>query len=197
MYLDLRGCVLDLTEIVKRKFNASCSDIFVESRKLRCARDWNNPRLLGKQPGERDLSRCRILSFCDLAKQSNQGLIRFTSLRRKARERVAEVRAVKRRARIDLAGEESLSTVVSALQSNIATVVAKTRESATRSGWRRQLFSNIRLPRISTPPSSPMTSSPAGSSYHPLDSGTVPASTRALTLCPVRSRPCGRCRTNR
>jgi hypothetical protein len=47
---------------------------------------WNNPRLLGKQPSERDLSRRRLLRFCDLAKQINQGLIRLPSPRRKARE---------------------------------------------------------------------------------------------------------------
>src|SRR5439155_20888353 len=64
---------------------------------LRGARDWNNPRLLCKQPRERDLSRCRLLAFCDLAEQIDQCLIRFSRLRRKARKRVAKVRTIERR----------------------------------------------------------------------------------------------------
>src|SRR5262249_45394473 len=72
------------------------------------ARDWNNPRLLGKKPGERYLSGCRSLPFCGLAKQVNQSLIRFPSLRRKAREDVAEVGAVERSVFVDLAREEAL-----------------------------------------------------------------------------------------
>ena len=76
---------------------------------LRGARDRNDPRLLGKQPGERDLSRCRLLPFCDLAKQINQGLIRFPSLRRKARDDVAEVGTVERRVFVDLSREEAFA----------------------------------------------------------------------------------------
>ncbi len=70
--------------------------------------DRSRPRLLGKQPGERYLSRCRLLPFCDLAKQINQGLIRLPSLRRKARENVAEVGTVERRVFVDLSREEAL-----------------------------------------------------------------------------------------
>src|SRR5215470_687180 len=73
------------------------------------ARDWNNPRLLGKKPGERYLSGCRSLPLCGLAKQFNQGLIRFPSLRRKAREDVAEVGAVERGVFVDLSREEALA----------------------------------------------------------------------------------------
>ena len=75
---------------------------------LRGARDWNNPRLLGKQPRERDLSRRRLLPSADLAEQINQGLIRFPRLRRKARESVAEVGAVERRILVDFSREETL-----------------------------------------------------------------------------------------
>src|SRR5262245_14834630 len=70
--------------------------------------DWNHPRLLGKKPGERYLSGCRHLPFRDLAKQINQGLIRFPSLRRKAREDVAEVGAVERSGFVYLSREEAL-----------------------------------------------------------------------------------------
>src|SRR5271157_5634772 len=76
---------------------------------LRGAWDRNSPRLLRKQPGERDLSRCRLLPFCDAAEQVNQGLIRFESLRCEARESAAEVGAVESRVFVDLAREEALS----------------------------------------------------------------------------------------
>ena len=75
---------------------------------LRSAWDRNNPRLLGKQPSERDLGRCRLLTFCDAAEQVNQGLIRLESLRREARQGAAEVGAVEGRFFIDLAREEAL-----------------------------------------------------------------------------------------
>ncbi len=52
---------------------------------LRGAWDWYNPRLLGQQPRERDLSRCRLLSFPDAGEQINEGLIRLESLRRETR----------------------------------------------------------------------------------------------------------------
>src|SRR5208337_4688904 len=69
---------------------------------------WNDPRLPGKQPGERDLSRGRLLSFPDLAKQIDQRQICFASLWRKARERAAEVRFIKRRGFVHLSREEAL-----------------------------------------------------------------------------------------
>ena len=99
----------DLTEIVGRKFDCSRSDVLLQAMQLRGARDRNDPRLLGQQPGERDLSRCRLLPFCDLAKQIDQGLIRFPSLRRKARDDVAEVGTVERRVFVDLSREEALA----------------------------------------------------------------------------------------
>src|SRR5438105_3314471 len=74
---------------------------------LRGAWDRNNPRLLRKQPGERDLSRCRLLPFCGAAEQINQRLIRLESLGREARESAAEVRAVESRVFVDLAREEA------------------------------------------------------------------------------------------
>src|SRR5271157_1372005 len=75
---------------------------------LRGAWDRNNPRLLGQQPRERDLSWCRLLPFCDLVKQIDYGLIRFPSLRRKARQRAAEIGAVEFRVFVDLARQEAL-----------------------------------------------------------------------------------------
>src|SRR2546427_2152762 len=50
----------------------------------------------------------RLLPFPDLAKQINQGLIRFASFRRKARNDIAEVGTIERRVFIDLSSEEAL-----------------------------------------------------------------------------------------
>ena len=74
---------------------------------FRGAGNRNDPRLLGEQPGERDLSRCRFLPFRDRCQQIDQRLIRFPSLRRKARDDVAEIGAVERRVLVDLAREEA------------------------------------------------------------------------------------------
>src|SRR4029077_3604588 len=77
--------------------------------KLRCPWDRNNPRLLGEQPCEGYLSRCCLLSLCDLAQQINQPLIRFSSFWSKARDDVAEIGAIEFRIFVDLAGEEALT----------------------------------------------------------------------------------------
>ena len=78
-------------EIVGREFDRDCSDVLVQTMQLRGAGDRNNPRLLGQQPGQRDLSGRRLLSLCDAAEQIDQGLIRLERLRREARQRAAEV----------------------------------------------------------------------------------------------------------
>ncbi len=109
LHRDLRRRVVDLAEIVGRKFDGSGSDVLFETMQLRCTRDRHNPRLLRKQPGKRDLSRCRLLSFCNLAKQINQGLIRFPSLWGKARDDVAKVGALELCILVDLSSEEALA----------------------------------------------------------------------------------------
>ena len=86
MHLDFCGGAFDLAQIVGCQFDIHRPDIFVQAIELRRARDGHDPRLLGQQPGERDLGRGRPLLFCDLAQQIDQGLIRFAILRRKARE---------------------------------------------------------------------------------------------------------------
>ena len=53
--------------------------------RLRRARDRNDPRLLGQQPGERDLRGSRFLLRCDLADHIDQGLVCLAGLGRKAR----------------------------------------------------------------------------------------------------------------
>lgn len=58
---------------------------------LRGAWNGNNPGLLSQQPGDRNLSLCRILPFGDAAEQIDQRLVRLPRLGREARDGVAEV----------------------------------------------------------------------------------------------------------
>src|SRR5437762_4734395 len=74
---------------------------------FRGAWDGNDPRLLREQPCERNLSRCRLLPFCDVANQIDQGLIRFARLRREARESVAEIGTVECSVFVDLSCEKA------------------------------------------------------------------------------------------
>src|SRR5439155_9781446 len=52
---------------------------------------------------------CRLLPFCDRFEQINESLIRCSSLRRKARNDVAEIGAIELRILVDLAREEALT----------------------------------------------------------------------------------------
>jgi len=79
-----------------------------QARQLRGSWDWNNPRLLRQQPGERDLSRCRILSGRDLAKQIDDGLVGLPGVGSKAREPGPNVGGVEGHGGINLPREEAL-----------------------------------------------------------------------------------------
>src|SRR5437867_248031 len=96
-------------KVVECEFDGSCCKILIEAMGLRRPGDWNDPRLLRKQPSERDLRRCRLLPFSDSVKQINQRLIRFPSLQGEARDEVAEIGAIELRILGDLAGEEALA----------------------------------------------------------------------------------------
>src|ERR1700690_1151426 len=109
VHRNLRRRLVDLPKIVGRKFDGSGSDIFFQPMQFRSSRDRHYPRLLRKQPGERDLCRCRLLSFCNLAQQINHRLICFPSLWSKTRDDIAEISAVELRILVDLARKEALS----------------------------------------------------------------------------------------
>jgi len=66
---DLRSGAVDLAEIVGREFDVGRCDVLLEAAELRGAWDRNDPRLLGEQPGERDLRGGRLLPFGDLAER--------------------------------------------------------------------------------------------------------------------------------
>src|SRR6202166_4254407 len=106
---DLRDGALNFAKIVGRELDRNCSKVFFEARRLGRARDRNNPRFLDQQPSQCDLRRCRLLFFCELAKQIHDGLICFASLGGKARNDITEISAIKLRILVDLAGQETLA----------------------------------------------------------------------------------------
>lgn len=92
--------------------------MLLEWRRRRCflpagapslCRDGNHPRLLGENPGERDLRGCRLLPFGDLAEQIHQGLIRSAVFRLEARDDITKIGFIELRFFIDLAREEPFS----------------------------------------------------------------------------------------
>jgi len=87
---NLRSGAFDFAQVVWGELDRNRSDIFIQARQLRRAGS-EQPWLLRKQPSQRDLSRCCLLPLCDLAKEVNQGLVRFDCLRCKARENAAEI----------------------------------------------------------------------------------------------------------
>src|SRR5260370_22597146 len=95
--------------MVRCEFDRSRSRVLFQAMKLRRPGDWNDPRLLRKEPSEGYLSRCRLLPFCDLAKQINQRLIRFSGFRLKVRDSGAEICAIEFCIFGDRASEQALS----------------------------------------------------------------------------------------
>src|SRR5882724_7420700 len=79
------------------KFEIRRSKVFFKAMQLGCARNRNDPRLLGKQPSKRELSRCHVFPLREFAQQINQRLVRFTVVWVKAWDSVAEIRALELR----------------------------------------------------------------------------------------------------
>ena len=97
--MEIFGCKLDLSR----------SEVFFQAMQLGCPWDRNDPRLLCKQPGERDLSRCRLLLFREPTEQINQRLVRFAIPWLKAWDGVAEIGTIELRIFVDLAREKALT----------------------------------------------------------------------------------------
>ena len=91
MHGDLRELTLDLAEVIGSKFDFNRSDILDHPLQISRAGNGDDPRLLREQPGERDLSRRYLLSFCDRVEQIDHRLIGFPGLQREARERGPKV----------------------------------------------------------------------------------------------------------
>lgn len=133
MHRDLRCGVIDFTKVIRGKFNSRCSDIFFQTLESSGAWYWNNPGLLGEEPGECDLARGRFFPVCDPGKQVNQGLIRYSSLRRKARDGGTDVGTVERGFSTDLPGDrlkfaEEFTKVINNIETEIEFLKEKRRE---------------------------------------------------------------------
>jgi hypothetical protein len=74
-HLDLVGGILDLAEVVGGQLKGGCSEVLVEALHSTGAGDRHDPRLLGEQPGERDLGRGGVLACRDPSQQVDQGLV--------------------------------------------------------------------------------------------------------------------------
>src|SRR5215467_572673 len=96
-------------EIRRRKFEGGGSDVFFQAMELGCAGNGNDPGLLRQQPGESDLRGSRLLLLSDGADQIDNRLIRFSVLRREARNDVAEIAFVELGVFADFAGEEAFA----------------------------------------------------------------------------------------
>ncbi|SRR6266550_2489028 len=95
-------------EIFSCKVDVRRSEVFFKAMQLGCARNRNDPRLLGKQPGKHELSRCRLPLLRELAQQIDQRLVRSTVLSVKAWEGVAEIHAIDLGIFVDLAREKTV-----------------------------------------------------------------------------------------
>ena len=109
MDFDLRRCDIDLLQIVGGEINPRATEIFLEPVEFRGSWDRDDPGFLRQQPGERDLRRCRVLSFGKCSQPVHEGEIGLAILLRKTRHDVPEVVGIERGVRIDLAGEKSLA----------------------------------------------------------------------------------------
>src|SRR5512142_854357 len=88
---DVRGGAVDLAQVIRRELNIGGTDVLLKARWLGSPRDRDDPRLLRKQPGERQLSRGCMLTLCDPAEQIDQGQVSLASFRGKAGKHVAKV----------------------------------------------------------------------------------------------------------
>ena len=106
---NLGGRANQFMEIVRREFNASRPDVLLQSLQSCGAGDRDDPRLLGKQPGERHLSGFSMLPRCERFDNIHQSAVCPPSLRGEARERATIVARIKLRVFRDRAGKVTLA----------------------------------------------------------------------------------------
>src|SRR5208283_407954 len=82
---------VDLAEIIRGKFQGSCSNVLPYAPQFGGAGDWNDPWLLCQQPGERNLRCCCPLLRGKCGNYLHESSIRFAGLVGKAREASAVV----------------------------------------------------------------------------------------------------------
>src|SRR5208337_5482647 len=66
VHRDSREGAFNLAEVIGREIDVSRSEVFLETFRLARTRDRNDPAFLGKEPGQGDLSRRRVLPSRDL-----------------------------------------------------------------------------------------------------------------------------------
>jgi hypothetical protein len=76
---------------------------------LRSSGNRNDPRFLGKQPGNRDLRRCALFLCRNFAEHVYQSLVRFAILLVETRNDIAEIGAIELRVLVNRTGEKTLS----------------------------------------------------------------------------------------
>src|SRR5947209_7996651 len=92
--LNRRDGLLNGLEIFHRQCDAYSTEILFEAVKLCGSWDRHNPRLLGKQPRQRNLSLRRLLLFRNPAELIHERLVCFSSFRGKTWNDVSKVRLV-------------------------------------------------------------------------------------------------------
>ena len=94
-------------QVFGHKLNAGGSNVLLDAMPLRSSRNRNNPRLLSKQPCERNLRWSGVLPSGDTAEQLDERNISFSRFGREPWNEIAEVGALKPGVLIDFPGEES------------------------------------------------------------------------------------------
>lgn len=67
LHRNLGSGLINVAEVVRSQFDGHCPKVFVQPVQLCSPRNRDNPRLLGEQPCESNLSRCCLFSFGDAA----------------------------------------------------------------------------------------------------------------------------------
>jgi len=101
--------VLDLVRVVDAQLDVDGCDVLVEPVQLRRPGNRHDPRLLREQPGERDLRRGHAIPPGDPREQLDERTVPPACLEVEARNGIAEVAALERRALIDRAGEKAFA----------------------------------------------------------------------------------------
>src|SRR5882724_8619609 len=109
LHSDLCGGDVELPEIIRGELDGNRSDVLFKAFQFRGAGNRNDPGFLCKEPGERDLSGCRILLRGECSNQIHQSAICFAGFRREAGETATIVLLVKRRVFGNRPSEESLA----------------------------------------------------------------------------------------
>src|SRR5271170_8409756 len=96
-------------EVVRRELDVDGSEVLLQTLQPPRPGDRNDPRFLGEQPCQRDLSRRRIVPRGDMAEEIDDWLVGLPSIGSKAREPGANVGSGKGHCGINRRREEALS----------------------------------------------------------------------------------------